>query len=459
MMMVSWSQDAQESIAAWLERTLTLEDLAQMVPEGDPLRTWWEPEPRATAVRRLVAVLSGGADHLTLLSLVQRARSISPPPAALDELLSRDLGEIARGARRAMLADASRPDTFLSYAHEDTDRAAAIGRLLGSQGVRVFRDVERIRPGESITTQLHQVMSTVDSAVAIISRSSADSEWVDRELRNLMDRRQHSNLALLPVLVDDVPLPDLIADVFTIDLRGYRGHLDDGWASQRLMPLIERLRAGARPRTQNAGSGEGERGSRTMRSDVTSARVILDDVFRVEEALVSYERFDGTMSPVVRRLSLDRGDSVAAMLVNRRLGTVMLVRQFRYPTLPKDSGWTIEAIAGALQPGETPEACMRREIEEETGNRVHDLRLISTFFVSPGGSTERVFLFYADVDEAGEVSTSRGLAAEGEDIEVITVPIARARSMMERGEIADAKTIVGLQWLLLSSPGVSRDEQ
>jgi hypothetical protein len=122
------------------------------------------------------------------------------------------------------------------------ERAAAIGRLLGSQGIGLFRDVERIRPGESITTRLHQVLTMVDSAVVVVSRSALDSEWVDRELQRLLARRESSDLTLLPILVDDVPLPESIADVFTIDLRGYRGEIDDAWAHPRLQPLIQRLR-------------------------------------------------------------------------------------------------------------------------------------------------------------------------------------------------------------------------
>ena len=415
----------------------------------DYSRLWREPEPRSDAVPRLVALLCGGADHSTLLALVQRARASSPPPRELDERIALELDEIAVGARLATLTPDAHPDTFLSYAHEDTERAAAIGRLLESNGVRVFRDVERIRPGESITTRLHQVMSVANSAVVIVSRSSHDSEWVDRELRQLVARKQQSNLTLLPVLVDEVPLPESIADVFTIDLRGYRGQIDDGWAQPRLQPLIERLRARPLPRTQGSAAERGASVSGSMKSEVTSSRIVFDDVFRVEEALVRFERFDGTMSPVLRRLSFVRGDSVAAILVNRRLGTVVLVRQFRYPTLASGAGWTIEAIAGTLEPDETPEAAMRREIEEETGYRVNDLRWISTFFVSPGGTTERVFLFHAEVDEANEVSINRGLEAEGENIEVIALPIDKIQSMIASGEIADAKTIVGLQWLLL----------
>ena len=82
----------------------------------------------------------------------------------------------------------------------------------------------------------------VTSAVVIVSRSSQGSEWVNRELRLLLARWERSEVLLLPILVDDIPLPELIADFYTIDLRGYRGEKDDTWACQRLQPLIQRLR-------------------------------------------------------------------------------------------------------------------------------------------------------------------------------------------------------------------------
>jgi ADP-ribose pyrophosphatase len=185
-----------------------------------------------------------------------------------------------------------------------------------------------------------------------------------------------------------------------------------------------------------------------MRVEIGSARAILDDVFRVEEASVRFERFDGTMSKVVRRLSFVRGDSVAAILVNRRRGVVILIKQFRYPTCGSSSGWTIEAIAGTLQPDETPEAAMRREIEEETGYRIGDLIRIATFFVSPGGTSERVFLFQAEVGDSDKVAAGGGLAVEEEDIQVLALPFGALPAMLADGEIADAKTIIGLQWLL-----------
>lgn len=237
-----WSPEARDALARWLSETLSADVVEAIIPEGDPLRTWWTADA-ASAVGSLTHVLFGGADHLTLLALVQRARLISPPPRELDERLSTELIQLATLARSAPVAADDSGETFLCYAHEDTERVIALQRLLTTEGVRIFRDVEHIRPGESITTRLYQVISAVRSAVTIVSHFSECSEWVSRERARLLARREGRGLLVMPVIIDDVPLPESIADLFTIDLRGYRGERDDGWARTRLRPLVRRLTA------------------------------------------------------------------------------------------------------------------------------------------------------------------------------------------------------------------------
>jgi ADP-ribose pyrophosphatase len=182
------------------------------------------------------------------------------------------------------------------------------------------------------------------------------------------------------------------------------------------------------------------------RVDIKEKRRILNDFFGVDEAHLSFERFDGTMSPVVRRLNFERGDSVAALLHHTERGTALLVNQFKYPSYEKGPGWITEVVAGMIDKGETPEEAIRREIQEETGYRADSVEHISTFYVSPGGSSERIILYYATVSGVGRRSKSGGLASENEDIKLIELPLADAFDQLRRGEIADAKTIIALMW-------------
>jgi ADP-ribose pyrophosphatase len=181
------------------------------------------------------------------------------------------------------------------------------------------------------------------------------------------------------------------------------------------------------------------------RVDVQRRRLILDDFFKVEEAHLCYERFDGSMSPVVRRLNLDRGDAAAALLHHTGRNSVILVNQFRYPASTHGPGWLTEAVAGMIDPGEDPETAVRREIFEETGYRADKLIHVSTFYVSPGGSSERVVLFCAEI--SGAPAEQHGADGEDEDIMLVELPLAEAFREVDRGEIADAKTLVALMWL------------
>ncbi|HSF56473.1 MAG TPA: NUDIX hydrolase [Candidatus Binatia bacterium] len=182
--------------------------------------------------------------------------------------------------------------------------------------------------------------------------------------------------------------------------------------------------------------------------EVRSRRRLLDDFFKVDEAEVSFERFDGSMTPPVRRLVFERGDSVAAVVFDRDAKRLLLTEQFRFPAFEKGPGWLIEIIAGMIDRGEQPEDSIRREIEEELGYRADRIEHVATFYVSPGGSSERIWVYYTEVREDGRISAGGGLAGEHEDIRLISISPDEARAALQDGTIVDAKTIIGLQWFL-----------
>jgi ADP-ribose pyrophosphatase len=181
--------------------------------------------------------------------------------------------------------------------------------------------------------------------------------------------------------------------------------------------------------------------------EIARRAIVFDDFFQIEEAYLRHEKFDGTMSETVRRLSFERGDGVAALVVNTDAQTVLLVEQLRYPTLKKGDGWIVEIIAGMLEPDESPEACIRREILEETGYRARTLRHVSTFYTSPGGTSERIHLYYGEVTDAGKVAMGGGAEHEGEDIRVLAMPLREVWDTMDAGRFQDAKTLIALMWL------------
>lgn len=152
------------------------------------------------------------------------------------------------------------------------------------------------------------------------------------------------------------------------------------------------------------------------------------------------------MSPPLKRLNFERGDGVAALLYKRSKQTVVLVKQFRYPSYAAGQGWLLEVVAGMLKRGEDAEVVMRNEITEETGYQVGQLTPVGSFFLSPGGSSERIHLYFTEVVDEDRFNHSGGLEVEGEDIEVVELPVSHVLEMIDDGAFADAKTLVALLW-------------
>lgn len=181
--------------------------------------------------------------------------------------------------------------------------------------------------------------------------------------------------------------------------------------------------------------------------EIESTRRLLDDVFQVEEAVLRHELPGGGMSPPVRRLNFERGDSAAALIVHRERRSCVLTGQFRYPAHRRGEGWLLEIPAGMVEGEETPEASIRREIVEEIGYRVGELIRIAVFFPSPGGSSERIHLYCALVGDGDRVDGGGGNRDENEAIEVRELPLAEVMDRVAAGRVSDGKTLLALYWL------------
>ena len=147
------------------------------------------------------------------------------------------------------------------------------------------------------------------------------------------------------------------------------------------------------------------------------------------------------------RESYDRGNGAAILLYNPTKKTIILTRQFRMPTYVNGNkdGMSIEVCAGLLD-GDSPEECVIKEAEEESGYRVSKVKKVLEAYMSPGAVTEIVSMFVAEYDDSMKVSSGGGLDHEHENIEVLEVTFTEAMKMIESGEISDGKTIMLLQY-------------
>ncbi|MGO9171381.1 MAG: NUDIX domain-containing protein [Rhodomicrobium sp.] len=198
------------------------------------------------------------------------------------------------------------------------------------------------------------------------------------------------------------------------------------------------------------------RETKPWRVEISSSKRVLDAFFKVDEVTVSYEQFNGEMSPPRPLFVFERGDAVGALLYDPERRKVIAVNQFRLPTRDKGQrrGWVIETVAGMIRASETghaeetPMQCLIREVEEETGYILTQATPIATFFSSPGGASERIYLYYAEVRKTDRKTEGGGLKEDGEDIEIVEFDVDDFFKKLTGGEFEDPKLIIAGQWFM-----------
>lgn len=180
--------------------------------------------------------------------------------------------------------------------------------------------------------------------------------------------------------------------------------------------------------------------------------VLSDETYLLRRLEFEQKQRDGSWKPL-RREVYDHGNGVALLAFDPARRTVLLVRQIRFITyLNGYAHPLLECCAGMLE-GEDPAAGIKREAEEELGYRIDAVRHVFDAFMSPGCFTEKLSFFVGEYGPMDRIGAGGGLAAEGEDIEVVEMPLAEALALVGSGGIQDAKTILVLQWAALNGMG------
>lgn len=178
--------------------------------------------------------------------------------------------------------------------------------------------------------------------------------------------------------------------------------------------------------------------------------VMFQGFFRLDRLRLRHRTFAGGWTPEFTRELFERGEAVCVLLFDPLRDRVVLTEQFRPGALADEqSPWLLEVVAGMVEPGETYEDVARRESLEEAGCVVEQLLPICRYWVSPGGTSERVALYCALIDSE-PLGGLHGMADEHEDIRLCSLPFSEAWRLLEQGRINNAATIMALQWLKLN---------
>jgi ADP-ribose pyrophosphatase len=171
--------------------------------------------------------------------------------------------------------------------------------------------------------------------------------------------------------------------------------------------------------------------------------------FSVEEIDVSYRRFDGSMSPQVTRAGFVSCDAVTVLPYDPVRDRVLLVEQFRAGAFLRGDPqpWQLEAIAGRIDSGETPEAAARREAREEAGLDLAELTPVGRYYPSPGIITEYLYSYVALTDLPDGAAGVFGLEGEAEDIRGHLMSFDRLMQIAASGELATGPTLLTAYWL------------
>jgi nudix-type nucleoside diphosphatase (YffH/AdpP family) len=171
--------------------------------------------------------------------------------------------------------------------------------------------------------------------------------------------------------------------------------------------------------------------------------------FAVEEYDLSWRRFDGSFSQTATRAAFISGDAVTVLPYDPQRDRVLVIEQFRAGPLARGDAqcWQIEAIAGRVDPFETPEDAARREAVEEAGLILTDLLPVGTYYPSPGAKSEFLYSYLALTDLPDGCAGVFGVADEVEDIRGHLISFDRLMDLVTSGEIATAPLILTALWL------------
>ena len=214
----------------------------------------------------------------------------------------------------------------------------------------------------------------------------------------------------------------------------------------RRLPSL-RVEAASRVRAEGAAG----RGLRVGSGGVEIGRVEAAHAgfFGLDVLHLRHRRFDGGTSPWLTREVFVAGDAVTVLPYDPVRDRVLVIEQLRMGPLGRGDPlpWQLEAIAGRIDPGETPEDAARREAAEEAGLVLGALEKVAEYYPTPGAVTEYLYSYVAMADLPDGVAGVFGAAEEAEDIKGHLLSFDRLVEVMAAGEIGNAPLLLTVLWL------------
>lgn len=216
---------------------------------------------------------------------------------------------------------------------------------------------------------------------------------------------------------------------------------------QMLLAAAGRLRAAGAPSPAAVRRAPGE-------VQIAALDLPYAGFFGVEEYRLLYARFNGGLSAEVLRSVFTSGDAVTVLPYDLARDRVLLIEQFRMGPLSRGdrNPWQLEAVAGRIDPGETPEEAGRREAVEEAGLAVGALLPVAEYYPTTGAVSEYLYSYVGLCDLPDGTAGVFGLEVEAEDIRGHLLPFDALMDLVTTGEVTNAALLISALWLQRERP-------
>ncbi|OSP55572.1 NUDIX domain-containing protein [Pseudoruegeria sp. SK021] len=239
--------------------------------------------------------------------------------------------------------------------------------------------------------------------------------------------------------------PAILREAST-EILTYLGDRTPQQVAARLGMILSR--ADAKVLAQQTTHG-GESGLDHSDIHMVTVRRPYSEYFALEEYVFSHTRFDGGESPVVERAAMIAADAVTVLPYDPVRDRVLLVEQVRVAPIARGDRqpWVLEAVAGRIEPGDTPEQTAHKEAQEEAGVTLSQLFSVADYYPSTGCFSEFVYSYIGLTDLPDGAAGLGGVAAEGEDIRGHILPRTVFMDRVRAGQIRNAPLLISAYWL------------